>query len=67
MEEYNMKKTYQTPKMINEAVCGEELMQMASGVFGDGVADDIIYGGVDDGTNDPSVKWIQGFSVWDEE
>ena len=65
MEEHNMKKTYQAPAIIKESICGIELMQM-SGVFGDGAADDITYGGVDDGVNDPAAKWFS-FSVWDEE
>lgn len=61
-----MKKVYETPKVVKVSDKGIDLMQ-TSGVFGDGAADDIIYGGVDDGTNDPYVKWMQGFSVWDEE
>jgi len=62
-----MKKTYQTPITVKESIFSEELMQMVSGVFGDGAADDITYGGVDDGENDPSAKWLQSFSIWDEE
>lgn len=62
-----MKKTYQTPITVNETISSEELMQIASGVFGNGAADDITYGGVDDGINDPAAKWFQGYSIWDEE
>lgn len=57
-----MKKTYQNPQIVVCDCFALELMQ-ASGVFGNGTANDITYGGVDyEGSQDPAAK----YSVWDE-
>ena len=59
-----MKKIYHNPQVI---VCDSyaiELMQ-ASGVYGDGAASDITYGGVEENGKEPEAKSIHE-SVWDE-
>ena len=59
-----MKRTYQVPQTELFSIYAKELMQ-ASGVYGDGTASDITYGGVD-GDKEPQAKEFHGYSVWDE-
>ena len=61
-----MRKTYQSPLTEIVSIHAMQLME-GSGVYGDGVASDITYGGVDGGENEPEAKPFQGNSVWDEE
>ncbi|MBQ6063279.1 MAG: hypothetical protein IJK42_10605 [Prevotella sp.] len=59
-----MKKTYQSPSLEQISVSDLQLLQTASGVYGDGAANDITYGGTDDGGDiSPQSKPA---SVWDE-
>lgn len=57
-----MKKTYQAPTMEWTSIDTQQLMQ-ASGVYGDGVASDITYGGIDNEGKEPQSKPT---SVWDD-
>lgn len=59
-----MKKTYQSPALEQVSVNATQLMQAASGVYGDGAASDITYGGTDDnGGMPPQAKPT---SVWED-
>ena len=59
-----MKKTYQSPALEQVSVNVTQLMQAASGVYGDGAASDITYGGTDDnGGMPPQAKPA---SVWED-
>ena len=53
-----MKKTYESPWLEQIAISSNPFMQAASGsgVYGDGEASDITYGGTDDEGNDPQAK-----------
>lgn len=57
-----MKKTYQAPTMEWTSIDTQQLMQ-ASGVYGDGIASDITYGGKDSEGKEPQSKPT---SVWDD-
>lgn len=65
MEDNTMRKKYESPQIETVSIYTMQLME-GSGVYGDGAASDITYGGVDDGENEPEAKSYQSFSLWDE-
>ena len=59
-----MKKEYVRPRIMAIICIGEEFILGSKGVTGD---NGIEYGGVDDGTHEPSAKESDSESIWEEE
>ena len=59
-----MKKVYLRPDVTVIMCLGKDLILGSKGVTGD---NGIGYGGIDDGTHDPSSKESDSESIWEEE
>ena len=59
-----MKKEYVRPRVMTIMCMSEDFILGSKGVTGN---NGIEYGGVDDGTHDPSAKVSDSESIWEEE